>query len=61
MEVSEEELLKEWNELYDSVFPPLKRKYDEVCKVFAAWNVGKIDTETAIKRFKRLSGNKTCQ
>lgn len=50
----EETLLKEWTELYDSAFPPLKQKYDATCKVFADWNVRKIDTETAIKRFKAL-------
>jgi hypothetical protein len=52
--VSEEELLKEWNKLYDSIFPALKRKYESVRQVFADWNIGKIDTETAIKRFKTL-------
>ena len=47
-------LLKEWNELYDSIFPPLKKKYDEISKVFVDWNVGKINTETAIKRVNAL-------
>lgn len=50
----EETLLKEWNALYGLVFPPLKQKYEKLCKIFAEWNVSKIDTETAIKRFKAL-------
>ena len=54
--MSEEELLKEWNKLYDSAFPALKRKHETVRQVFADWNVSKIDTETAIKRFKTLMG-----
>lgn len=50
----EETLLKEWTELYDLVFPPLKQKYEMMCKVFAEWNIGKIKTETAIRKLKLL-------
>lgn len=55
---NEEELLKEWNALYDLVVSPLKQKYGKVCKVFAEWNVRKIDTETAIRKLKLMVKNK---
>lgn len=55
---SEEKLLKEWNRLYDSAFPSLKRKYDEVCELFTDWNIRKIDTETAIRKLNLMVKNK---
>ena len=51
---TEEQLVKEWDELYDKVFPPIRKKHDIICEIFGQWNVYKIGTETAIRKLKAL-------
>lgn len=52
-EKTEEELLKEFNELYAQTFLPVKKKYEDISEIFLLWNTRKIDTRMAIERLNK--------
>jgi hypothetical protein len=48
--MTEKDLLKKWNRLYNEVYSPIHIKYDAINKIFTSWNNREIDTATAIRK-----------
>jgi hypothetical protein len=54
MEKQKEDWDEKFRKLYDESFEPIKAQYDLICKIFFAWNTGRIDSETAYIRLKSI-------